>query len=213
VWIGDSRAAWRVSAATGAVLAKVTVAARFAVRDVAVDPAGRHLYVSAFNARPRGGPGAVFEYDAHSGLRLARAAHGPVTSALSGAALTATRPGVWASYRTGMLGATILLRRRGLATVLPPGYGQPPTSRRGGVYTWPMDATTVYGGGALWLANDAGVMACTSPRTGGVRARTRTRQGSLLGDDLLAVNQSAHLVYDLGQAGLIAISPPARCWR
>ena len=213
VWIGDSRAAWRVSAATGAVLAKVTLAARFAIRDVAVDPAGRHLYVSAFNARPQGGPGAVFEFDARSGLRLARAAHGPVTFALSGAALTATPPGVWASYRTGMLGATILLRRRGLVTILPPGYGQPPTSRLGDVYDWPMDATTVYGGGALWLANEAGVMACASPRTGGVRARRRTRQGSLLGDDLLAADQPAHLVYDLGTTGLIAITPPAACWR
>jgi hypothetical protein len=112
-----------------------------------------------------------------------------------------------------MLGATILLRRRGLVTILPPGYGQPPTSRLGDVYDWPMDATTVYGGGALWLANEAGVMACASPRTGGVRARRRTRQGSLLGDDLLAADQPAHLVYDLGTTGLIAITPPAACWR
>jgi hypothetical protein len=112
-----------------------------------------------------------------------------------------------------MLGSTILLRQHGLVTVLPPGYGQPPDSRRGDVYEWPMGATTVYGGGALWLANEAGVMACATPRTGGVRARTRTGQGSLLGNDLLAVNQPAHLLYDLGQDGLTAISPPARCWR
>ena len=56
-------------------------------------------------------------------------------------------------------------------------------------------------------------MACASPRTGGVRARRRTRQGSLLGDDLLAADQPAHLVYDLGTTGLIAITPPAACWR
>lgn len=53
VWIGDSRAAWRVSAATGAVLTRVTVPVRFAVADVAVEPAGRHLYVSALYRRPR----------------------------------------------------------------------------------------------------------------------------------------------------------------
>jgi hypothetical protein len=41
----------------------------------------------------------------------------------------------------------------------------------------------------------------------------RTRQGSLIGNELLAVDASAHLVYGLGQDGLIAISPPARCWR
>jgi len=68
-------------------------------------------------------------------------------------------------------------------------------------------------GGAFWVANEAGVMACASPRTGVVRARMQTRQGSLSGNELLAVDQSAHLVYGLGQAGLIAIGPPARCWR
>jgi hypothetical protein len=212
VWIGDARDAWLINAVTGMVVNKVTVPARFAVRDVAVDPAGRHLYISAFNAHPQGGPGAVFEYDARSGRRLTRAVHGPVTFALSGAALTATPAGVWASYRTGMLGSTILLRRRGLVTVLPPGHDLPPGGHRS-VYVWPMDATTVYGGGSFWVANEAGVMACASPRTGVVRARVRTRQGSLNGNDLLAVDASAHLVYGLGQDGLIAISPPARCWR
>jgi hypothetical protein len=212
VWIGDSRAAWRVSAATGAVLARVTVPARFAVADVAVDPAGRHLYVSALDRRPQGGPGAVFEYAARSGRLLASAERGPVTFALAGAALTATPPGVWASYRTGMLGSTILLRRRGLVTVLPPGHGLRPGGPRS-VYVWPMGATTVYGGGSFWVANEAGVMACASPRTGVVRARMRTRQASLAGNELLAVDASAHLVYGLGQDGLIAISPPARCWR
>ncbi len=212
VWIGDASVAWRVSAVTGAVLTRVTVPARFAVRDVAVDPAGRHLYVSAFDLRPQGGPGAVFEYAARSGRLLASAMYGPVTFALSGAALTATPPGVWASYRTGMLGSTILLRRRGLVTVLPPGYGKSPGGP-GSVYVWPMGATTVYGGGSFWVANEAGVMACASPRTGMVRARMQTRQASLAGNDLLAVDQSAHLAYGLGQDGLIAISPPARCWR
>jgi hypothetical protein len=212
VWIGDSRAAWRVSAATGAVLASVTVPARFAVADVAVDPAGKHLYVSALDLRPQGGPGAVFEYTARSGRLLASAERGPVTFALAGAALTATPPGVWASYRTGMLGSTILLRQRGLVTVLPPGHSLPPGGP-GSVYVWPMSATTVYGGGAFWVANEAGVMACASSRTGVVRARMRTRQGSLSGNELLAVDASAHLVYGLGQDGLTAISPPARCWR
>jgi len=131
VWIGDSRAAWRVSTATGAVLAQVTVPAGFAVRDVAVDPGRRYLYVSVLNVGPQGGPWAVFEYDAAAGHLLASAERGPVTFALAGADLTATPSGVWASYRTGMLGATILLRRRGLATVLPPGYGRGPRQKPG----------------------------------------------------------------------------------
>lgn len=76
-----------------------------------------------------------------------------------------------------------------------------------------MGATTVYGGGTLWLANEDGVLACSSPQAGAVRAKTRTRPGLLVSSELLAVNPAARLVYGLGSGGLIAISPPARCWR
>lgn len=103
--------------------------------------------------------------------------------------LTATPPGVWASYRTGMLGATILLRRDGLTTVLPPDYTGRPASRLAASIPGRWGATTVYGGGALWLANESGVMARADPRTGDVRARTRIRQGPLVTSGLRAVRQ------------------------
>jgi hypothetical protein len=210
VWIGEAGHAWLISAVTGMVVSKVTVPAGFGIVDIAVDPAGRHLYVSVRSTSPEGGPDAVFEYDAVTGRLLASAEHGPVTFGLAGAELTATPPGVWASYRTGMLGATILLRQRGLVTVQPPDGGGPGP---GSVYVWGMGATTVYGGGTLWLANEGGVLACSSPQSGAVRAKTRTRPGLLVSSELLAVNPAAHLVYGLGSGGLIAISPPARCWR
>ena len=120
VWIGDGGDAWLISAVTGMVVNKVTVPAGFGIVDIAVDPAGRHLYVSVRSTSPEGGPDAVFEYNAVTGRLLASAERGPITFGLAGAELTATPPGVWASYRTGMLGATILLRQRGLVTVQPP---------------------------------------------------------------------------------------------
>ena len=131
VWIGEAGHAWLISAVTGMLVSTVTVPAGFGIVDIAVDPAGRHLYVSVRSTSPEGGPDAIFEYDAVTGRLLASAERGPVTFGLAGAELTATPPGVWASYRTGMLGATILLRQRGLVTVQPPGYGRGAGTRVG----------------------------------------------------------------------------------
>jgi len=76
-------------------------------------------------------------------------------------------------------GLTIHLRQQDLAPVAPPGPGiewQPAT----GVFHWPMYATTAYGGGALWLANQVGIVACLDPQTGEVRASERVRQSQLI---------------------------------
>ena len=211
VWIGDGGDAWLISAVTGMVVNKVTVPAGFSgswtspsTRPACIcmspcaAPARRAARMPSSSTTPL--PGACSP--ARSTARL--------PSGWPAAELTATPPGVWASYRTGMLGATILLRQRGLVTVQPPDGGGPGP---GSVYVWGMGATTVYGGGTLWLANEGGVLACSSPQSGAVRAKTRTRPGLLVSSELLAVNPAAHLVYGRGSGRLIAISPPARCWR
>lgn len=121
----------------------------------------------------------ALEYDARSGRRLATASSGLITYSVAAAALTAVPGGVWASFRTGMMGLTIHLRQQDLAPVAPPGPGiewQPAT----GVFHWPMYATTAYGGGALWLANQVGIVACLDPQTGEVRASERVRQSQLI---------------------------------
>src|SRR5258708_33417676 len=77
------------------------------------------------------------------------------------------------------MGLTIHLRQQDLAPVAPPGPGiewQPAT----GVFHWPMYATTAYGGGALWLANQVGIVACLDPQTGEARANERGRQSQLM---------------------------------
>jgi hypothetical protein len=66
--------------------------------------------------------------------------------------------------------------------------------------------------GAFWLANESGVLACADPGTGRLRARTQIRQGAV-GPELLAVSKSSHIIYAVVSAGLVAISPPAGCWR
>lgn len=211
VWIGSFQALLRVDAATGAVLAQVMLPAGLAVSDISVDPGGGHLYVSVahlVNGGLRGNE--VFEYDARSGRRLAVAASGLITDSVAGAAMTAVPGGVWASFRTGMLGLTIHLRQSDLAMIAPPGPGialSPAT----GIFHWPMYATTLYGGGALWLASQTAIVACLNPGTGKVRAQEKVRQARLI-DQLLATDPVSRQVFALDARGLVRISPPRGCW-
>ncbi len=93
----------------------------------------------------------------------ARTQFGTRARRLAGVALTAMPGGVWASFRTGMLGLTIHLGQHDLAMITPPGPGvaQRPAN---GLFQWPMSATTVYGGGALWLVNEAGSSPASIPK-------------------------------------------------
>ncbi|HUY45244.1 MAG TPA: hypothetical protein VMV92_05915 [Streptosporangiaceae bacterium] len=211
VWIGSFQALLRVDATTGAVLARVSLPAGLAVSDISADPGRRHLYVSMAHLANGGIQGSeVAEYDARSGRRLAVAVSGLITDSVAGAALTAVPGGVWASFRTGMLGLTIRLRRSDLAMTVPPGQGiaQAPAT---GLFHWPMYATTVYGGGALWLATQTGIVACLNPETGKVRAAERVPQARLI-YQLLAADPVSRQVFAVGARGLLRISPPRRCW-
>jgi hypothetical protein len=210
VWIGSFQTLLRVDAATGAVLARVMLPPHLAVSDISADPARRHLYVSAAHVVKGGVEGnVVVEYGARSGHRLAVAASGLITDSVVGAQLTAVPGGVWASFRTGMLGLTIHLRRRDLAMIAPPGPGiaLTPANR---IFHWPMGATTVYGGGALWVANQAGIVACLDPRTGQIRAMERVPQSRLISP--LAVDPVSRQLFALAGHGLARVVPPRRCW-
>jgi outer membrane protein assembly factor BamB len=198
VWVGYLRMLRRINAATGATVAKVTLPAGLSVGQVAVDPAGRHLYAAALT---QAGAGSVFEYAARSGRLLASARHNRKLTGLAVLALTAVPGGVWASLRGGMLGDTLLLRQRGLHIVVP----------SAAIFGWPMDASTVYGGGALWLATDSGAVGCIAPSTGVVRHRTTLAALSGTGQ-LFSVVPKKHVIYALGKPGLITITPPPGCW-
>jgi hypothetical protein len=216
VWIGSYRALLRVDVSTGSALTRVTLPPGLAVGDIAVDPARTTLYVSAAHAvRDGAEEGLVMrEYDARSGRLLATASSGLLRYSVAGAALTAVPGGVWASFRTGMLGLTIHLRRADLRMIAPPGPGmtrRPAT----GIFHWAMNEATAYGGGALWLANPR-VVACLDPRTGTVRASEQQGLSPTLANrviyQLQAIDPARHAIYATSTDGLLQITPPRRCW-
>jgi hypothetical protein len=212
VWIGYYRTLLRVDAATGHVLARITLPPGLAVGNDAVAASGTSLYASATHVAKDGGmTGLVMlEYDAWSGRRLAEASDGLIRYSVAGAGLTAVPGGVWASFRTGMMGLTVHLGANGLPMIAPPGpriARTPPT----GVFHWPMYATTSYGGGALWVANEAAIMACLDPRTGTVRASEHLPLSQFI-FGFEAIDPVAHTIFAFFYGALLQITPPRRCW-
>jgi hypothetical protein len=109
-----------------------------------------------------------------------------------------------------MLGLTIHLGAKGLRMIAPPGPGialAPAT----GVFHWPMDETTAYGGGALWVANQVGIVACLDPRTGKIRASEHLPQSQLI-YQLDAIDPTARTIFAHHYGDLLQITPPRRCW-
>jgi hypothetical protein len=201
VWVGFDRTLWRLSTRSGIIVARARLRSGLSVSDAALDPARAHLYVSV---APRLGGAGLREYSASSGRLLASASGKPLRFSVSGAALTAVPGRVWASYRTGMAGQTILLRQRGLRTV-------PFTGGRT-LFDWFMTGSTAYGGGSVWVGTNNGDIGCVAPSTGRVRARARLKP-LIGGGDLLGVSASRHQVLAVGQSGILAITAPATCWR
>jgi hypothetical protein len=200
VWVGFQHVLWRLNTRTGAIVARAGLRASLFVSDVAVNPAGKYLYVSV---APKNGGGAMREYSGRSGRLLASSSGGPLKFSVSGASLTATPGRVWASFRTGMAGQTIALRQHGLSVVhFTGGHG---------LFGWFMLGSTSYGAKSVWLGLDNGDAGCVNPVTGAVRSRGHLR---LLtdGGELLGVSAARREVYALGRSSIIAISAPATCW-
>jgi hypothetical protein len=213
IWIGYDRTLLRVDAATGRTLARITLPPGLAVGNDAVAVSGTVLYVSATRVAKDGGMAGLvmLEYDARSGHKLAEASGGLLRYSVAGAELTAVPGGVWASFRTGMLGLTIHLGANGLPMLTPPGphIGLTPAN---GVFHWPMYATTSYGGGALWVANQASIVACLDPRTGRVRASEHLPAAQYI-FRFEAIDRASRTIFTSGyRGGPLEITPPRRCW-
>ncbi len=207
VWTGSGRTLLRLSVRTGAVLARATLPAGLVLDTIAASPAGTVLYAST--VRVNAGGCVMFEYSAVTGRLLARAAGAPLSYSIAGAVLTAVPGGVWASFRTGMLGQSVLLSQRGLAVI-----ARAPANARLGPYLWPMNSSAVYGGGSLWVATESGLVACLNPATGAIRAQQTVTSPSAQIWDLLAADPATRLLYGLtlGSQALVAVTPPPRCW-
>jgi len=125
---------------------------------------------------------------------------------VGGGMLTAAPGGVWVSFRTGMLGQTVLLRQQGLRAVKLPGAGS-----RHSLFTWAMGASTAYAAPSLYLVQSVSAVAgCVSPRTGHIRARGHVA-GHHEADELLGSAQHGRVLYAAGTRGVFAIRPPAGC--
>lgn len=214
LWVGTSNMLHRIDVASGRVLTSMPAPAGLAVGYLDIDPVGRHLYASMAHVDAKGGlsGGAVFEYDARSGRKLAEADSGLITYSVAGAGLTAVPGGVWASFRTGMLGLTIHLRQRDLAEMAPPGK-KVALSPANTLFHWPMSASTFYAGGALWVANESGIIACLDPQTAKVRASERIPPDEA--PAFVGVDLGSRTLFIVGATGrgVMTIRPPQRCWR
>jgi outer membrane protein assembly factor BamB len=143
-------------------------------------------------------------------MQAGTSADSSVTDSVAGGALTAVPGGVWISFRTGMMGETILLGQSDLAMVGPPssdlGESQPD-----GVFGWIMGASTIYGDGAVFVVNQNGVMACVDPDSGQIRAQEHLADAEGTDIQLLAVDATTGVVFATDGEGLDAITPPAAC--
>jgi hypothetical protein len=213
VWVGYKQILVHVNALDGAILSSEPIASG-SIDSLSLDPDHRVLYASLAYPLVSGDTvdAAVVEFDATTGRSLAEtSADSPVTGSVAGGALTAVPGGVWMSFRTGMAGSTILLRQPDLAMVGPPSSALN-AGFADGVFVWMMSASTVYGLGTLFLANENGVLACIDPQTGTVRAQERFTLAEGPDPQLLAVDAATRQVIATDGSTLEAVSPPAPCW-
>ncbi len=212
VWVGYGQTLVHISSGDGGMSTSVPIASG-TVTSVSVDPGQRFLYVALSYPTVAGRTvdAAVLEFDAHTGHFLAATpASSTVTNSVAGGALTAVPGGVWMSFRTGMLGETILLGQTDLAVVGPPS-SLLEEARPDGVFRWIMDASTIYGAGALFVVNQNGVMACVDPRRGVPRAQEHLAEALAGNVQLLAVDPASGQVFATDGNGLQSITPPPSC--
>lgn len=137
----------------------------------------------------------------------------PITGSVSGGTLVALPDGAADSFRTGMAGVTVMLARKDLSLITPPGinprgdnFTHPPND----VFEWMMDASTMYADNTLWIANENGVLACVDPTSGAVRDSEQGTPG--WPGQLVAIDSPGHRVLLAINNLLIGVTPPASCW-
>jgi hypothetical protein len=200
VAVGFMRSIFILNARTGAKVGSITIRRGLLVSDVAVW--GRSLYVAANG--PEGGS-TVFEFDARTLRQVAINGRRPLSFSVGGARLTAAPGGVWVTFRTGMLGQTVLLRQRGLGSVTLPGSDKP-----GDLFAFVMSESTEFAGASVFLAKEGGQVGCVNPSSGRIRARGSVPGVSSSGE-LIGSAKGGRVLYGVSPQGVIAISPPGAC--
>jgi hypothetical protein len=205
IWVSFGRTVLHLAARTGATIGTIRLPSGLLAGDIALSPSGRVLYV-ATSHRTGGGFSPVLEYGTASLRKLAMNTKSVTAVNVGGGMLTAAPGGVWVSFRTGMLGQTVLLRQQDLRSVKLPSAGS-----RHSLFTWAMGATTAYAAPSLYLVqNVSAVAGCVSPSTGHIRARGHFA-GHLEADELLGSAQHGRVLYAAAAHGVFAIRPPTGC--
>jgi hypothetical protein len=197
LWVGGRGHLYLLDPSDGHVLVTVKVAG--SVVALAVDVAGRFMYVSA-EALDESGPLPVGERDGATGALLLTV---PGPDALSIGGLSATSGGVWTSYATGMLGAVVFLRAADLREVAVFG---PWGDRVAGTN----DVSANVAAGMLWVGDGmTGELSCADAATGKVLGMPLPQFIGVMG--LRDVVGLGAFVYVGSSEGLLRIDPDISC--
>lgn len=195
LWVGIGTQLYRVDPTTGAVTGQLGEPGD--VDSLSLSPDSGLLYAGTAGANGTGG--VVVERDATSGALLATR---DLPYSVAGAQVSASDAGVWASYRTGMLGDTVELRSSDLAQIVPP-KGVTPTLRT--PFVAAMGVATSVSGGVLWLYGIQ-TLRCANPVTGHVRSTEPVHTGV---EGQVAAYPGA--VYVSSSNGITVLAPPSAC--
>jgi len=188
VWVAYGRHLYRLAAGSGAMLASHSLLG--IATSVAIDPAGRRLYVGLDSVSPVSNA-TITAFDATALTPLFSATTGG--GDLGGPHLAAGAQDVWVSYATGMLGQVEHRQASNLAQ-LPVASAM----HTNGVQVFEI-------AGMVWVSDDmAGQLMCLDPQTGAVRATWGTLQGGVVDGD-------GSTLYFGDINGLGSFQPDPRC--
>jgi hypothetical protein len=187
---------WALDPTTGAI--ETQFDAGFAISSMSTDPTGTLLYVGGSNYNSPT-PGVVSEYDAQTGRKL-----GATTFYDVGAPTVAAATGsVWEASRGGMMGSVVEFSADDLKTIGPADQGGSSNT-----YDQQMGFSVGVSDGVLWLGNVLNGFQCADPESGAIRA------GEIMPTDSITDPYARDgVVYAIDGPLLVAITPPAACFR
>jgi hypothetical protein len=191
LFVASGNDLWALNPVSGAIDYHLITAS--AIASMSTDPAGRLLYTVTHLSN--GGGEVISEYDTGSGRLLQSTDE---TGVVAPGTAAATVGGVWLSFRTGMQGTAVELSSTDLRLISPPDPGFP-------VFEQTMGVGSGVSEGVLWLSS-LSLLTCANPTEGAVRASEPVQ--------VYEPVASGHVLYAEGtNGGIVAVSPPAACWR